>query len=245
VTASPVADQLVVCAVIDGPQRPRPLCFALMPRDHAEVLDTWKVDGLRGTGSNDVVLTDRFVPEHLCGCVAKGTHTVPDVPLYRLHPGLRFPFPKVAVAAGIARAATEAFVELAGAKQQILNRHALRERPAAADAVAEAVALRASGWSYVHDVLAEVWAHAEAGRRVPRELHARARLACAFSIRNSVRAVETVCSAAGTSANFVDSSLSRHFRDVHAVPQHFTVAPFQMTTAGRVLLGLPSGDPAF
>jgi hypothetical protein len=57
--------------------------------------------------------------------------------------------------------------------------------------------------------------------------------------------VETVCSAAGTSANFVDSPLSRHSRDVHAVPQHFTVAPYHMATAGRVLLGLRSEDPAF
>ena len=64
-------------------------------------------------------------------------------------------------------------------------------------------------------------------------------------MRSSVRAVELVCAAAGSTANFVDSPLSRRFRDVHAVPQHFTVAPYQMDTAGRVLLGLPSGDPTF
>lgn len=245
VTGSPAADYLVVCAVIDVPQRPRPLCFALLPREHAAVLDTWKVDGLRGTGSNDVALTDCFVPEHLCGCVPNGLHTVPDAPLYRLHPGLRFPFPKVAVAAGIARAAIETFAELAAGKLQLLSREPIRERPFSADAMAEAVALRASGWSYAHELLAAVWEHALEGRRVPRELHAQARLACAYSVRNSVRAVEVVCSAAGTSANFVDSPLSRHFRDVHAVPQHFTVSPYHMTTAGRVLLGLRSEDPAF
>jgi alkylation response protein AidB-like acyl-CoA dehydrogenase len=170
---------------------------------------------------------------------------VPDTAFYRLPPGLRFPFPKVAVAAGIARAALADFVVLAVERSPAVTRGRLRDRPGVPEAVAEAEARRASGWSYVQELLAEVWACAEQGRPVPDELHAKARLACSYSVRNSVRAVELVCSAAGTSANFVDTSLSRHFRDVHAVPQHFMVAPYQMTSAGRVLLGLEADDPTF
>ena len=91
----------------------------------------------------------------------------------------------------------------------------------------------------------ELWASASVGERIPRELHARARLAASSSVHSSVQAVEVVCRAAGSTANFAHSPLSRRFRDVHAVPQHFTVAPYQMATAGRVLLGLPADDPAF
>jgi alkylation response protein AidB-like acyl-CoA dehydrogenase len=260
VTASPVADRLVVCSLIDAAERPRRqsagngreplrgrarLCFTLVPRDEAEVLDTWRVEGLRGTGSHDVVLRDRFVPDRWAGCPKHPAVAVPDTPFYRLPPGLRFPFPKVAVAAGIARAALGDFAELATERSPKVTRGRLRDRPGVAEAIAEAEGRRGSGWSYVHDLLAEVWDCAEQGRPVPLELHARARLACSYSVHSSVRAVELVCAAAGTSANFVDGPLSRHFRDVHAVPQHFMVAPYQMTSAGRVLLGLDPDDPTF
>jgi hypothetical protein len=80
---------------------------------------------------------------------------------------------------------------------------------------------------------------------VPAELHARARLACSYSVRSSSRAVDVLCSAAGSTANFADQPLSRWLRDVRAVPQHFMVAPYHMDTAGRVLLGQPSDDPMF
>ena len=246
VTGSPAADHLVVGSVVDdGTSRPPRLCYALFPAERAELVDTWHVDGLRGTGSGDVVVHGLFVPGACTGVIRSPLDTVPDTTLYRLPSTLRFPIPKTAVAAGIARGAIEDFTALAGAKTPVSARSQLRERPDAARAVAEAVALRASGWAWVREVAEELWSVATAGEPVAREVHARARLAASSSVRNSVRAVELVCSAAGSTANFVESPLSRRFRDVHAVPQHFTVAPYQMDTAGRVLLGLPSGDPTF
>ena len=245
VTGSPAADHFILCGLVDGPERPRNLCYALLPRADVEILDTWHVDGLRGTGSHDVVVADRLVPDRWAACVAPTQRAVPDIPFYRLPAGLRFPFPKVAVAAGIARAAVAAFRSLAEDKTPTGSRHALRHRPDAAVALAEAEALRAVGWAWAREVLAEVWACAEAGRRVPHDLHARARLACSYSARNSARAVDTLCSAAGSTVNFTDQALSGLFRDVHAVPQHFMVAPHHIDTAGRALLGLPVDDPLF
>src|SRR5262249_13531919 len=38
------------------------MVMAYLPRDSCHVIDTWHVMGMRGTGSNDVAVTDVFVP---------------------------------------------------------------------------------------------------------------------------------------------------------------------------------------
>lgn len=47
-----------------GPEEARLPMLCLLPIDEVEVIDTWQTDGMRATGSNDVVISDAFVPEH-------------------------------------------------------------------------------------------------------------------------------------------------------------------------------------
>ena len=42
----------------------------LLPRADYEILDVWHASGLAGTGSNDIVVSERFVPEHRSLAVA-------------------------------------------------------------------------------------------------------------------------------------------------------------------------------
>ena len=58
-----------------------------------------------------------------------------------------------------------------------------------------------------------------------------------------MRAVQTVCTAAGTSPNVAGSVLGRCLRDVQVVPQQVMVAPQFIEDAGRVLLGLDPLEP--
>ncbi len=44
-----------------------PVVHAAIPRDEFEILDTWQVSGLRGSGSHDVRVDDVFVPERHLG----------------------------------------------------------------------------------------------------------------------------------------------------------------------------------
>src|SRR5207253_10698628 len=70
--------------VIDGDSLSSgsPHVFAiLVPKSEAEVIDTWNVSGLRGTGSHDVALHDVFVPDERTFRFAGGA-TVADGALY-------------------------------------------------------------------------------------------------------------------------------------------------------------------
>ena len=62
------ANWIATSAVIAGDQT-RPddqgepeLVMVYLPRESCQVIDTWHVSGMRGTGSNDVAVTDVFVP---------------------------------------------------------------------------------------------------------------------------------------------------------------------------------------
>ncbi len=244
VTGGPAADMILAGAVVDGTQA-KQLCYVLVPVDQVEILDTWDTVGLRGTGSHDVRMDDVFVPDERVGLTSNPPVPNPDATLFRLPAGLRFPFPKVGVASGIAKAALATFVELAAIKRARVGKAMLREHADAQLAVAEADALIGSGRAFVLEMLDEVWGLAIEGRPVPAEVHARTRLACTTSVANSVRAVELLATAAGTTANLANQPLHRQLADVRAVPQHFMVGGYHRLNVGRIMLGLKPDDPLF
>src|SRR3546814_5964382 len=69
-------------------ESPEPLLF-LTPRRDYEIIDVWHTFGLRGTGSNDIVVNDVFVPAHRTLKLDPGILSVPreqrpGAPVYRL-----------------------------------------------------------------------------------------------------------------------------------------------------------------
>ena len=245
VSGCTAADWWVVANVVEGTQ-PKDLCHILIPADPGLIEDTWHTVGLRGTGSNDVVLSEHFVPAHYAAVVANYSLPKPNEhPFYRLPSGLRFPFPKTGVASGIARRAIDEFAALADTKTPLFARSELASRPDAHAAMARAEALLGAGQAFVADQLDEIWSTAAAHGEVTPAQHARARLACSWSVQNCIEAVETLVTAAGSTANFTASPLGGLLNDVRAVAGHFMVGSYQIDTAGRVLLGQDSGDRNF
>ncbi len=49
-----------------GPDEMPTLVWGLVPREDYEVDDDWKTVGLRGTGSNTLIVADAFIPDHRC-----------------------------------------------------------------------------------------------------------------------------------------------------------------------------------
>ena len=80
------------------------------PQSEVEIIDTWHVAGLRGTGCHDHTVDDLFVPAHRT-CRFSDEPLQPG-PLYSLPPIMLCIAPMAAVAIGIARHALDALKEL-------------------------------------------------------------------------------------------------------------------------------------
>lgn len=211
----------------------------IFPARDAQIIDTWNVSGLRGTGSHDIAVEDLFVP-------AERSVWFSTDPVRR--GGALYAFPVfgllalgiASVALGIARGAIDDILELAGAKVPTGSRRPLAERPATQATVAQATALVAASRAHLHATVDEVWRTATSGGAVALEQRARLRLAATQTVRDAARAVDLAYECGGATSIYAESPLQRRFRDVHVATQHILVAPATYELAGRVLLGLPA-----
>jgi alkylation response protein AidB-like acyl-CoA dehydrogenase len=205
-------------ASIDGEPDPRSFLFRA---GETRVIDTWDVSGLRGTGSHDIEVTDVFVP---------AGHT-----LSLLEPRLPVPFFGVLAAAvaavglGIARAAVDAFIELARVKHPQASKRTLAHRELIQLQVAQAEGKVRGARALLFDAL-------EGGTSTAARAHLR--LAACHAATESAAAVDLVYHAGGGTSIYAKSPLQRCFRDVHVATQHVMVSPTAATLAGRVLLGV-------
>ena len=86
--------------------------YLFVPVAEAELLDTWKVRGMRATGTHHFAVHDVFVPGHRTVLSATATLRGPG-PLYKIPRTLCFASGDAAVALGMARSCLTAFMELA------------------------------------------------------------------------------------------------------------------------------------
>jgi len=227
-----------------GPDGAPDMRLMLFPTRDIEILDTWHVGGLRGTGSHDFRVEDLFVPEER----AIDAFTAKPV-----RPGTLFAAPFItvfqmalaSVPLGIARAAIDAFVELAEGKTPIGASSRLREKASAQADVGKAEALLGSARAFLVESLHGIWDTVAAGRMPSVPQRATARLAAAQAAAASAQAVDLVYNAAGGTALYESNPIERCFRDVHATTQHVGIASVNFEISGRVLLGLDPGTPRF
>ena len=212
--------------------------YAVVPEGEFEIVDTWHVAGLRGSGSHDVRLDDVYVPDsRIIAPIGGNEATTPQL---RLPLGNRLAYNKAAVAIGIARAGIDAFVELATTKQPRFTTRTVRDRPFAQRAIALAEARLTGARAALMDLTTASWETVVRGDEVSPRDRAMFHIVASDTARAAVETVDILCEAAGTSANRIGDPLERISRDVRVVRQHATVAPHLMEDAGRTLLGLES-----
>ncbi len=215
------------------------------PREQCEIIDTWNVMGMRGTGSNDISVSDVYVPK------ARTFPMVPDFEPGSHYQGPLYRLPVAGVAAtgiptpmlGVARRALDEVTELALTKTPVESRGLLRERASAQVQLGRAEAILRSGRLLLLDTVREAWQRCIDGRTHSLEQKADLLLAMAHAMSSAVQAVELACSMAGTTAFRATSPLERCFRDVQTMRHHVFASEHRYGTFGQVCLGVPPDFP--
>ena len=227
-SAAPAADVFLTTAVYDDPKDgPTVLhCAVPMQAPGVAVLANWHALGMRGTGSNDVVLDGVFVPDaavalrrprgrwhpavHLAAMIA--------IPLiYSVYLGVAEAARDIAIARARKRAIDAHLVHLVG---RIENELTLTQL--AVDEMLDAAATNVPGAETTNRVMT--------GR--------------ALAVRGVLGVVDIALEIAGGGGFFREVGLERRFRDAQACRFHPMQEGAQLELAGRRALGLDLDAPA-
>jgi acyl-CoA dehydrogenase len=221
-SGAPSAQLFMTSAVEeDAADGPTVLHFALpMTAEGVSVLDNWDTLGMRGTGSQDVLLDNVFVPDI---AISGRRKPGPWHPLLHIVSMVAIPL-VYAVYAGIAEAARDIAIEAA------------RKRPAEADLdLAGALDTERAALGITIDSMVEF---AETAQPSP-ETTNRIFMHRALVARNALKTVDSAMELAGGVAYFRKFGLEKLFRDVQGARFHPLRDATQRRLAGRMALGLP------
>ena len=211
--------------------------YLFVPAAEAELLDTWHVRGMRGTGTHHFAVNDVFVPAERT-ILQAGAPLLEKGPLYQIPRSLLFASADAAVALGLARSSLATFYELAGAKTPRAMQAALRDQPLVQTAVGHAEADLRSGQAFLTGAVREIWYEATSTARVTQDKRAVLRLATTHAIRLAVQVVDAVYNAAGVTAIYEGNLMQRHFQDIHVISQHLQGRLAHYELVGKYWLGL-------
>ena len=210
----------------------------LFPAREVTIIDTWDVAGLRGTGSHDIEVSDRLVPPERSVSLISDSPRAPG-PLYAFPVFGLLALSIATVGLGIARAALEELVALAGARKPTGRKRTLAERPEAQAQVARAQASLSAARALIDRKVESAWLAASEEGEVSVAARAELRLAATHAIGAAREVTDAMYELGGGAAIYATSPLQRHLRDVHVATQHMLVAPSTWELAGRQLLGQP------
>ncbi|MGC1678663.1 MAG: acyl-CoA dehydrogenase family protein [Candidatus Binataceae bacterium] len=208
----------------------------LFGADQVKIIDTWNVNGLRGTGSHDIEVTDLHVRAEDSLDIFFGQACVPG-PLYQA-PVVSFALHIGAVGLGIAHHALTDIVALVQTnKKRLYTGSAIADSPVFQFRLAEAeTSLRAARALLMEEARAVSQACARGHAPLPPQA-ARIVGSVTWAAKIAAAVVDTCYTAGGGTAPYLSSPLQRHLRDIHTLTQHAAVNESMLTRAGAFLAG--------
>jgi indole-3-acetate monooxygenase len=205
----------------------------LAPRESFTIEDTWYTTGLRGTGSNDYVAKDLYVPaEHSFSFFEPKRAGIlwarPDTLLRKMS----------GVPLGIARDAIDAAVAMLKGKVDRLSQLPYREMPDVQRAVGEAEAMLGAARAYVFTSLEAQWARLERGEPLTPKERADTFLARQHAFQTARRVVTLMYDTIGGAAVYAKNPFDRHLRDINTACQHIVGQQKTLESPGGLLLGV-------
>ena len=218
----PMGDLLVTSAIHDDPEMgPTVLHFAVpFKAEGVRRLDTWRVLGMRGTGSHDLALENVFVPD-----AAVVARREPGKWHMLFHHIFVLAFPLVYSAyVGVAQGARDRALDIA------------REKPKTA-ALTVATGRMENAFMQAEIALDRMIRIAEAEAPGP-ERTSRAAIAHTLTAEAAIATVERAMELVGGASFYRDLGLERAFRDVQGARFHPLQELPQLELTGRFALGM-------
>ncbi|MGW0040571.1 3-hydroxy-9,10-secoandrosta-1,3,5(10)-triene-9,17-dione monooxygenase oxygenase subunit [Rhodococcus sp. NPDC003348] len=217
--------------VVGGPviKDGRPVDFGsfLIPREDYEIDDVWNVVGLRGTGSNTVVVKDVFVPRHrFLSFKAMSDLAAPGLqqntaPVYKMPWGTIHPTTISTPIVGMAYGAYDAHVEHQGKRVRAAYAgEKAKDDPFAKIRIAQASSDIDAAWRQLSGNVADEYAHLVAGEEVPMELRLRARRDQVRATGRAIASIDLLFENSGATALANGTPIQRFWRDAHAGRVH-------------------------
>lgn len=229
---------------VDAPDGPRMNAF-LVPRSDYVIDDTWHVIGLRGTGSNDVVIEEAFVPDHRVHPLTSGSE-VSDARLYRVPFTSLFGYSLTAPVIGMAAGALEAHIEWTAGRTRKATAAKVAGEVFSQIRVAEAAREIDASRLQMMATFDEMLTIIDKGDEIPFENRVRARRDQVLGTRSAVGAIDQVFTNSGAHAIHESSVIQRFWRDAHAASLHNSnVAEPILSAYGAMRFGDPQPNGPF
>ena len=199
----------------------------MVPRESYQIIDVWDMVGLRGTGSNDIVVDEVFVPEAFTlsmgdtgRCFGPGQEQNPSE-LYKLPFHSIFTNTITTPIIGMAMGAYAEHVEM----QQRRTRAAYLGEKASLDPFAAVRIARASSeidaaWALLVNNIREEQAHVAKGEKIPLKTRLKVRRDQVLGSQRALDAIDSLFEASGGRALTNGTYLQRAWRDAHAGRVH-------------------------
>ncbi len=199
----------------------------MVPRENYTINDVWHMVGLSGTGSNDIVVEDVFVPDAFTlsmgdtgRCFGPGqeqnTSDLYKLPFHSIFTGT-ITTPIIGMAAG-------AYAEHVDMQQKRVRAAYLGEKasldPFAAVRIAKASSEIDAAWALLVNNIREEQAHVAKGEKIPLGLRLKVRRDQVLGTQRSIDAIDSLFEASGGRALAQGTYLQRAWRDAHAGRVH-------------------------
>jgi 3-hydroxy-9,10-secoandrosta-1,3,5(10)-triene-9,17-dione monooxygenase len=241
---------LLACVLRRGSE-PIDYLFCLVPLADYEVVDDWRVLGMRATSSKTVRCKDVFVPAYrtISMQVSKPGHAFPGQK-YSTNPHYGIPISALGghgiggCLVGNARTALEMTIELVKSRSTSYQAAKMRDFQTVQLRIGAAGAkIDAAGLLLRNDVL-EAMRIYDAGGTLDVETRLRYKRNAAMAAKLTVEAVDSLHEMAGANGIYDHYPLQRAFRDQHAAAGHFSFSvDAQLPPWGLVALGGEFNSP--
>ncbi len=220
----------------------------LVPRKDYRIEDTWRSIGLEGTGSNDIVVNDAFVPDPFTHKQSDGFQlTNPGVteisnPMYRIPWGQLFVRTVSCAALGGCKAAFDLFIEsVKGPSSNDSTKHAAdvdvqRRIAQAANTLDELELVMQRNLERLEEL-------ASARLEIPMIERVKYRYQASLVIDKCLSVIDSLFSVAGGRSVYLGSPIQQRFLDLHVARAHIANHPVPFArNFGAVLLGGQNSD---